>query len=92
MKLSRKKSRVLVGIAIVVLAIVLLNVFQKEVKGFFYYISSPVQRVLWMAGERSAGFLAGVLRAGDLKKEADELKLKNQELLSQIIKIGRAHV
>ncbi len=85
MKLSRKKSRVLVGIAIVVLAIVLLNVFQKEVKGFFYYISSPVQRVLWMAGERSAGFLAGVLRAGDLKKEADELKLKNQELLSQII-------
>ena len=85
MKLSRKKSRVLAGIAVVVLAIVLLNVFQKEMRGFFYYFSSPIQKVFFKAGKGTADFLAGVFRAGDLKKELDELKNKNQELSTKII-------
>jgi len=85
MKLSRKKTKVLAGIAVVILAIVLLNVFQKEVRNFFYCISSPVQKVLWKAGERSSGFLEGIIRTGNLKNKLDELSSKNQELLSQII-------
>lgn len=85
MKLSRKKSRVLTGIVVVILALVLLNVFQKEVRGFFYYFSSPIQKVLFGAGESTADFLAGVFKAGDFKKELDELKLKNQELSAKII-------
>lgn len=85
MKLSRKKSKVLAGIAAVVLVLVLLNVFQKEARGFFYCFSSPIQKILFKTGEKTADFLAGVFRAGDLKKESDELKLKNQELFAEII-------
>lgn len=80
-----KKRRVLVGVVTVVLVIVLLNVFQKEVKGFFYYISSPVQKVFWRAGERSAGFLESIMRMGNLKNKLNELTLKNQELITKIV-------
>ena len=80
-----KKRRVLVGVVTVVLAIVLLNVFQKEVKGFFYYISSPVQKIFWGAGEGSADFLEGIIRTGNLKNKLNELTLKNQELIAKII-------
>jgi len=85
MKFLSKKRRFLILIVIVVLIIVLLNLFQKEVKSFFYYISSPIQKVLWRIGGRASDFLESFLRTKNLKREADELKLKNQELLSQII-------
>jgi len=85
MKFNSKKKKILIGIIIVVLVIVLLNFFQREVREVFYCFSAPIQKVLWGAGERIADFLAGILRAGDLKKEIDELKFKNQELLVQII-------
>lgn len=84
MKISSKKSKVLIGIVVVVLVIVLLNVFQKEVRTFFYSISAPIQKVLWGAGDRVSDFFESLIRTGKLKSEMDELKLKNQELLSQI--------
>lgn len=80
-----KRSKILIGIVVVVLVVVLLNVFQREVRGFFYYISAPIQKVLLRAGESMSDFFWGVFRAGNLKNKADELELKNQELLSQII-------
>lgn len=85
MKLYRKKTKVLTGIAVVILGIVLLNVFQKDVRSFFYCISSPVQRVLWRAGKRTSDFFSGIIKIESLKNELDELSSKNQELLSQII-------
>jgi len=84
MKFSSKKRRFIILIVIVVLIIVLLNLFQKEVKGFFYYISCPIQKSLWGAGDRVSDFFESFFRIKSLKKETDELKLKNQELLSQI--------
>lgn len=76
-------------VVVVVLAIFLLNFFQKDVRSFFYWFSAPVQKGLWGAGEKTADFFRGIIRIGSLKNETDNLKLKNQELLSQIIALQK---
>jgi len=78
----------LIIILIAALAIFLLNIFQKEVRSFFYSISSPAQKVLWQAGDKTSDFLESIIKAGDLKNEMNELKFKNQELLTQIVILG----
>lgn len=88
MKLSRRiiKSiyRTLIVIIAGVLVILLLNFYQKEAKNFFYKISEPIQKVFWRAGDRVSDFFETVFEIKNLKKEADSLKLKNQELLAKI--------
>lgn len=84
MKILGKRSKIVIGIFVLILVIFSLNVFQKEVRGFFYFISSPIQKVLWKAGESSSDFLTGVIKRKDLKEEIDELNLKNQGLLQQV--------
>jgi len=76
-----KRNKILIGVVVVVLVIGLMNVFQKEVRAFFYWFSSPIQKVLWRAGESTADFFSGVVKTGKLKQEVDQLKLKNQELV-----------
>ncbi len=85
MRFPFKKRRFLILIIIAVLLIVLLNLFQKEIRGFFYYISCPIQKSLWGVGDRVSNFFESFIRIKSLKKDADELKLKNQELLFQIV-------
>lgn len=82
-----KKNKFLVWIVIIVLILILLNVFQKEVRGFFYYFSAPTQKVLWKAGDSTSNFFWGVFDSGALKEKADQLELKNQELFSQIVSL-----
>jgi len=83
MKLSFKK--VLIGFLIVVLAIFLLNYFQKELRSFFYSVSSSIQKALWGAGDNVSDFFSGVIRIKTLESETDHLKLENQKLLAEII-------
>jgi rod shape-determining protein MreC len=85
MRFSSKKSKVLIWVVVVVLAIFLLNAFQKEVRSFFYWFSSPIQRTLWGAGERTSDFFGGIIKMRCLKEKLDEMNLKNQELLAQIV-------
>ncbi len=85
MKISSKKKKILIWVFIGILVIVLLNFFQKETRSFFYSISSPVQKVLFEAGSKTSDFLESIIRAGDLKNETNGFKLKNQELLSQVV-------
>jgi len=72
-------------VVVVILIVFLLNVLQKEVRSFFYSFSAPIQKVLWKAGKSTSDFFQGIVRVKILKQELDELKLQNQELLSQII-------
>ncbi len=44
----------------------------KEVKNFFYLISSPIQKTLWGAGDRVSDFFETVSEIKNFKKEVDE--------------------
>ena len=59
----------------------------KEVKNFFYLISSPIQKTLWGAGDRVSDFFATISEIKNFKKENEGLKLKIQELLSENISL-----
>ncbi len=79
MKLASRKTIliIIVGIAVVLS----LNFFQKEVKGFFYSISSSIQQSLWGAGDKVAGFFQG----SGLARDNEQLQLRIQELLAENI-------
>jgi len=81
----KNKKNLLEVFVLILLLFILLNVFQKEVKTFFYHFSLPFQKSLWKIGERSANFIKGIVYAGKLKKELNECNLKNEELISKIV-------
>jgi len=90
MRLSYKGAKLLkIKVVIILILIVIfflalnLTSFAKEVKNFFYLISSPIQKSLWRAGERVSDFFEPIIKAKNLKSEVEKLKLKNQELLFQ---------
>jgi len=85
MRFSFKKNKILITVIVVILLVFLLNVFQKEVRSLFYSFSAPIQKVLWGAGEGTSDSLQSIVRVKTLKQELDELKLENQELLSQVV-------
>ncbi|GAH71742.1 unnamed protein product, partial [marine sediment metagenome] len=84
MKLS---PRIKIGLIIVLLIafFIVLNLtsFSKEVKNFFYLISSPIQKTLWRAGDNLSDFFEVISEIEKLKKENEELLLKNQALLAE---------
>ena len=88
MRYNFLKNRFLILITLV-LIILFLNyyhggVYQKKVKNFFYSISLPIQTTFWQAGLNVSDFFKTVSNISNLKKENEELKLKNDELLSKI--------
>jgi len=86
MRLPSKKNKILI-IIVGILIVLSLNFFQKEVKGFFYSISSPIQQNLWQAGDNVSDFFGGIFQGKELKKENEELKLRIQELLAENISL-----
>lgn len=86
MKFPRKSIyRIAIFIISFILIIFLLNFYQKEVKNFFYKISTPVQKILWQAGKKVSDFFETLAETSSLKKENEEIKLKIQELLAENI-------
>jgi rod shape-determining protein MreC len=77
--------RLKIGIIILLLITLffVLNLGGATLKNFFYLISSPIQKTLWRAGDNLSAFFEAVSKIEKLKKEADELQLKNQELLAE---------
>jgi rod shape-determining protein MreC len=88
MRLSPKLK---IGVAIILLIAILLVLnltsADKEVKNFFYLISLPIQKTLWQIGDNLSDFFEAISETKNLKKENETLKLKNQELLSQIVSL-----
>jgi len=81
MKPSKRKTILIVVVGIII--ILSLNFFQKTVKGFFYFISSPIQQTLQEAGDNTSDFFTSIFNSKKLKKENEDLKLKLQELLAE---------
>lgn len=83
MRFSQIRNKILI-FAIIVIVILLFNFFQQEVKSFFYFISSPIQRTLWVAGDNISEFFGGIIKSKKIKEENENLKSHNQELLAEI--------
>ena len=85
MNMFFKKNKIWIGLVVLILIFVLLNVFQKETRGFFYSVSAPIQKVFWKAGDCTSNFFLGIFISGNLKERVDQLEASNQRLLSQIV-------
>ena len=85
--INKKKNnllKILIGVAVLLVLLYILNISSSPLKNIFYKISSPIQKTFWTAGESSSLFFGSFLRAGFLFKENETLKNENQRLLSQI--------
>lgn len=88
MKLPSKLKIISLFVLLAILFLILnLTSFSKEIKNFFYLISSPFQKILWQAGERTSDFLAGILKAGILEEENKKLYIQNKELVVENISL-----
>ncbi len=88
MKLSPKlKISLILLLLITFLAIINLTSFSKEIKNFFYIISSPIQKKLWEVGDSTSDFFEAVKETKNLKRENEELNLRIQELLAENISL-----
>lgn len=79
------KVKIFIFIFLIIIFFLLLNLtfLGKEVKNFFYLISSPIQKFIWRSTSKMANFFDGILEIKNLKKEKEELELKVQELLRE---------
>jgi len=88
MKIFLKKRRyfrkIIIAVLVFAAVIFILNFFQGQIRNSFYFVSSPVQRFLWKIGDSASGFFVSFLDVAKLKKDFNNLSLKNQELLSEI--------
>ncbi|MDP1538957.1 MAG: rod shape-determining protein MreC [bacterium] len=86
-KLYQNIKKIIAVLLLLAIVVVVLNFtgVSKNIKNFFFLISSPIQKSFWQAGKNVSGFAAGILEARILKKEIDNLHFENQELLSQIV-------
>jgi len=83
-KISSKKRKVFILILVVSVLFVFFNIFQQGVRNFVYVISSPFQRVLWRAGDRTSDFFRTFIKINKINKETKKLKEDNQELTAEI--------
>ena len=89
MNVSLRKSNflwkgIIIKIIILFTLIVFLNIFQIQIRNSFYFISSPISKVFLQSGSNTFNFFSSFLSFSDLKKENNNLKEENQELLYQI--------
>jgi len=86
MKLPSSFKIGLISVLLISFFIVLnLTGFSKEIKNFFYLISSPIQKTFWRAGDNMSDFFEAISQSKNLKKENEELELKIQAFLAENI-------
>lgn len=81
---KRRYVRILIIVLIILLFFLILNTFSKTVRNFVYFVSSPVQKLLWKMGEGSSQFLEPFFIINKIKNDNSELVLKNQQLLLEV--------
>lgn len=86
MKSRFKKKKLFVVIFVIVLLIV-LNLFQKDVRNFFYFLSQPLQEFLWQRGRQVSGYFEWILESRNLLKELEDAKTENKKLTAELEKL-----
>jgi len=89
MKYSLKKNKFFLWVVGAILLIVLLNVFQKEVRNFFYWFSSPIQKIFWQAGDKTSDFFEAAWNLSCLKNQTEKLEEEKQGLLVKIAELKK---
>jgi rod shape-determining protein MreC len=87
LSLNKKNStflKVFSWAIVLFLFVAVLNIFQSQIKNYFYIVSNPLEKNFWAAGEAVSGFTNSILRSGSLAKENESLNLQNQKLLADI--------
>jgi len=79
------KSKILLIFILIIAIFIVFNLtgFSKEVKNFFYSISSPIQKTFWKAGDNVSDFFSVIFEMKILKEENELSRLKIQELLAK---------
>ncbi len=86
MKIKAKlKIWLIVILLIVIFAVLNFTGFSKDIKNFFFLISSPIQKSFWRAGKNISDFTSGILKINNLREEADILRLENKKLVGRIV-------
>lgn len=86
MKFPSLKNKILV--VLLVLAIIFfLNVFQKPVRGFFYFISSPFQSFLWEKGSGTSDFFSSLFENSYLKQANRDLEAQNYAFRAKLVEL-----
>ncbi|MDO8503332.1 MAG: rod shape-determining protein MreC [bacterium] len=82
-----KKLKIAIAAVLLSSFFVFLNLagFSSWIRNFFYSMSSPFQKPLWQMGDSASDFFVGFLRANDLKKENEDLRVKINKLAREKI-------
>jgi len=90
----RKKNNVFVKVLTVFIYLFIfvgiLNLFQNQIKNYFYLLSSPIEKTFWRVGSNTSGFFASLINAKNTEKENESLKVENQNLLVRITALQEA--
>ena len=77
-------QKLLVGAAVLVVVIFLMNIFQKQTRNVFLYVSSPFSNAFLQSGKNTSQFFGSLLSFTTLQKENGSLKSENQNLLASL--------
>lgn len=77
------RKKFIIKVIFIVLFFVLLNLYQKEVRNFFYSISSFFQKSFWFIGKEINNGIQSIVFLHKNQRENQELKILIQELLSK---------
>lgn len=84
----QKRNTVLPKILIVIVVFIFflgfLNVFQKQFKNFFYFVSNPLQKICWSAGNNTSLLLGSFLNFKNLSNINQQLANENRQLLEEV--------
>lgn len=61
--------------------------FKKQIKNFFYLISSPTQKTFWRWQDKTSDFFSAFLKTGVLIKENEELSRQIQQLVQEKVSL-----
>lgn len=81
------KIAIIIVLLIAFFVVLNLPTISKEIKNFFYFISAPIQKTFWGAGDNVSDFFEAVSGIRNLKKESENLEFRIQELSAEIARL-----
>jgi rod shape-determining protein MreC len=82
--MSNKPKKILFLFFIIFVLIIFSNIFQEKLRNFSYVISSPFQKILWQAGDKTADFFGIFIGMKEKEEKAWQLEKENQKLIAEI--------